>query len=79
MLILGHGYLSRRKSFRRFNHALQLIFLSQIAKVDFNTDVLKLRRKAPKEFNTIYMEIFKLKVLYPLFSRLFKLLHNYPK
>jgi len=78
MRVLGFGYLARRKSFRKLNHALQLIRISQIAKVDFNTDVLKLRGKSPKDFDGIYLEIFKSKVLYPLFLRVFKLLHSYP-
>jgi hypothetical protein len=78
MRVLGYGYLARRKSFRKFNHAMQLVYLSQIAKVDFNTDVLRLNRRAPKDFDTIYLDIFKSKVLYPLFRRLFNLLYHYP-
>jgi len=78
MRVLGYGYLARRKSFRKYNHALQLIHLSQIVKADFNTDVLRLNRKAPKDFDTIYLDIFKSKVLYPLFRRLFNLLYHYP-
>nr|QIR30238.1 RNA-dependent RNA polymerase [Plasmopara viticola lesion associated mitovirus 15] len=69
--VLGFGYLSRRKSFKKMNHALQLVYLSQIVKADFNTDILSLRRGAPKDFNEIYLYLFTDKVLLPLF-RLFK-------
>lgn len=79
MRILGFGYLARRKSFKRMSHALQLVYLSQIAKVDFNTDVLRLKKRAPKDFNTIYLDMFKIKVLFPLFRRAFRLYHSYPK
>lgn len=78
MQVLGYGYLSRRKSFKGLNHAMQLLYMSQIAKIDFNTDVLRLRRKSPSDFNSLYLEIFKLKVLFPLFQRLFRQLHRYP-
>lgn len=78
MQVLGFGYLARRKSFKKLNHAMQCLFLSQIAKADFNTDTLKLRRKAPSDFDTIYLDIFKSKVLYPLFSRLFMQYRKYP-
>jgi len=78
MRILGHGYLARGKPFAKMSHALQVIYLTSIAKVDFNTDVLRLRRKAPKDFDTIYLEVFKSKVLYPLFRRFFKLYAKYP-
>jgi len=78
MQILGYGYLSRRKSFKKMNHAMQLIYLSQIAKVDFSTDTLKLRKGAPKDFNTLYLEYFKSKVIFPLLKRLFKLHQTFP-
>lgn len=79
MRVLGFGYLARRKPFKRMSSALQMIYLSQIAKVDFSTDILKLRRNGPKDYNTIYLDIFKSKVLYPLFRRTFELLNSYPK
>jgi hypothetical protein len=78
MQVLGYGYLSRRKSFKGLNHAMQLLYMSQIAKIDFNTDVLKLRRRAPSDFNSLYLEIFKMKVLFPLFQRLIRQLQKYP-
>nr|QIR30250.1 RNA-dependent RNA polymerase [Plasmopara viticola lesion associated mitovirus 27] len=64
--VLGFGYLSRRKSFKKMNHALQLVHLSQIIKADFNTDTLSLRRGAPKDFDSIYLYLFTNKVLKPL-------------
>jgi len=78
MRVLGYGFLARRKPFRKMNHALQLIFISQIAKVDFNTEVLKLRRGAPKDFDKLYLELFKSKVLFPLFQRAMRLISTYP-
>jgi len=66
--VLGHGYRARAKSFRRLNHALQAVWLSQIVKADFNTDILSLRRGAPKDFNREYLQIFTQDVLKPLHS-----------
>jgi hypothetical protein len=79
MQILGFGFLARRKSFKKLNHAMQLLFMSQIAKVDFNTDVLRLGRKAPIDFDGLYLDIFKVKVLFPLFKRLFSQYKRYPQ
>jgi hypothetical protein len=78
MQILGYGYLSRRKSFKKMNHAMQLIYLSQIAKVDFSTDTLKLRVGAPKDLDKLYFDLFKFKVINPLLKRLFKLHQTFP-
>nr|QIR30239.1 RNA-dependent RNA polymerase [Plasmopara viticola lesion associated mitovirus 16] len=69
--VLGFGYLARRKSFKKMNHALQLVYLSQIVKSDFNTEILALRRGAPKDFNTVYLKLFSKQVLEPL-ARLIK-------
>lgn len=63
--VLGHGYLARRKSFSKLNHALQLVYLSQVVKSDFNTDTLRLRKGAPKDFNTRYLTLFNEDVLFP--------------
>lgn len=46
--------------------------------MDFNTGILRLRRGAPKDFNTIYLDIFKSKVLFPMFKRAFGLIRKYP-
>lgn len=45
--ILGFGYRTDVLSFRKMNHALKVLYLTNIAKIDFNTDVLKLQYKAP--------------------------------
>ena len=66
--VLGFGYLARRKSFAKLNHALQLVYLSQIVKADINTDVLRLRKGAPKSFNSEYLKIFNIQVLEPLYN-----------
>lgn len=79
MRILGHGYLARRKSFKKMSHALQLIYISQIVKADFNSDVLRLKGRLPEDLNTIFLDLFKSKVLFPLFKTLFAELARYPK
>jgi hypothetical protein len=48
------------------NHALQVVYLTSIVKSDLKTDILKLRRGAPKDFNRLYLEIFTKDVLEPL-------------
>lgn len=79
MRILGHGFLSRRKSFKKLNHALQLLKISQIVKADFNTDVLKLRQRVPTSmYNSEIIELFRDTILFDLFKLLFKELKNYP-
>jgi len=77
--ILGFGYLARRKSFKRLNHALQLVFVNLIAKADINTQVLSLRRGAPKDFNSTYLMYFKREVLCPLIARLYKSYYELPE
>jgi len=76
--VLGFGAYSRQKCFNKLNHALQLVYLSQIAKVDFNTEVLKLRKGAPKDFDSIYLEIFRQKAIKPLFARLHRSIASFP-
>lgn len=49
--ILGFGYKTNVLSFRKMNHALKVLYLTNIAKIDFNTDVLKLQYKAPIDLN----------------------------
>nr|QXN75379.1 MAG: RNA-dependent RNA polymerase [Grapevine-associated mitovirus 4] len=68
--ILGHGFRARQKSFSKLNHALQLVYLTNIVKASFNTEVLSLRKGSPKDFNTIYLEIFTKDVLVPMQHRL---------
>lgn len=65
--MLGHGYLARRKSFRKLNHALQCVYLASIMKADFNTDCLRLERRARRlDFDGELLQIFKKNVLEPL-------------
>jgi hypothetical protein len=78
MRVLGYGYLSRRKPFSKMNHAMQFLYLTAIAKVDFSTETLKLRKGAPKDFDILYFEMFKSKVLFPLLKRLFRLHQQFP-
>lgn len=79
MHILGFGYLARRKSFKKMNHALQLLFMSQIAKADFNTESLKLGMKHNPDFDGLFLDVFKIKVLFPLFQRLINQNQRYSK
>lgn len=73
MRILDFGFLARRKSFKKMNHAMQLIYLSQIAKADFNTDVLKLKKSFPDQMLSISNDVLQERVLFPLFAKLIKM------
>jgi hypothetical protein len=70
--ILGFGYISRRKSFRKLNHACQLVWLAGVAKLDFNTTTLSLVGRLPKDFEA-FLDFFKDTVLKPLKSSLIQL------
>lgn len=59
---LGHGPVARRKSFRKLKHACQLVWLVNIAKLDFNTMHLSLRSRFPRCFDPL-LPIFKEEVL----------------
>jgi len=62
--VLGYGYKAVKSSFRRMNHALKVVFLANIAKVDFNSDVLNLVRRVPIDLN-VNVAAFKDQVLRP--------------
>jgi hypothetical protein len=62
--ILGYGYQAVKTSFRKMNHALKVVYLANIAKVDFNSDVLNLVRRVPIDLN-VNVGAFKDKVLRP--------------
>lgn len=75
---LGFGYLARRKSFKKLNHALQLVYLSLILKSDFNSDVLKLRRgNKLVDFDKLHLDLFMKKVITPLKKEVWKMLQNF--
>lgn len=76
--MLGHGWYARSKKFDKLSHALQLVYLTQILRVDFTTDVLALRKGAPSDFDS-YLEFFKMKMIYPLMASVFKSIQNYPR
>lgn len=63
--ILGYGYRTCVTSFRKMNHALKVLFLTNIAKVDFTTDVLQLQYKTPIDLNK-NVDQFKETVLKPI-------------
>jgi hypothetical protein len=75
---LGFGYLARRKSFKKLNHALQLVYLSLILKSDFNSDVLKLRRgNKLVDFDKLHLDLFMKKVITPLKKEVWKALQSF--
>jgi len=75
--ILGYGYLARRKSFTKLNHALQCVSLALVAKSDFNTQSLKLRRGSNIKFDGPLLDLFKLKVLKKVSSFLMREMGQY--
>lgn len=77
--ILGFGHIAIRggQSFRKLNHALKVLYLANIAKIDFNTDVLSLRSKSPIDFDK-NVESFKTQVLKPILDALDRGFHGYP-
>lgn len=78
--MLGFGYLARRKSFRKLNHALQCVTLALIAKTDIKTEVLRFRRgNALKNFDSDLLGMFKMKVLRKVNSFLLKEMNRFAK
>lgn len=67
--ILGFGFKAIKSSFRKLNHALKVVYLANIAKVDFTTDVLSLRSKVPVDLN-VNVPAFKAQVLQPILDDL---------
>lgn len=67
--ILGHGYISRRKPFRRLNHACQLVWLTSVAKLSMNSQSMSLWGRLPGVFQGL-LPMFKKEVLGPLYETL---------
>jgi len=67
--ILGFGYKAVKPSFRKLNHALKVVFLANIAKIDMTSEVLNLRSKVPVDLN-VNVPAFKAKVLQPILDDL---------
>lgn len=63
---LGHGYRARRKSFRRSNHALQLLYLVSFTRKTFGLNVFLLQKGRPTTYDQEYLDLFKESVLDPL-------------
>lgn len=75
--VLGFGYLARRKSFRKLNHALQCVVLSSVMKVDFTTDHLRLWRGAKfLDFDNLLLGIFRDTVLKPIKSQVLRQMNS---
>jgi hypothetical protein len=73
--VLGFGYRTCINSFIRMNHALQVLYLANVAKVDFNTQVLNLRNKVPVDLDSL-LPLFKADVLVPAIRLLMDDLRN---
>lgn len=67
--ILGYGFSAIKPSFRKLNHALKVVYLANIAKIDINSQVLSLRAKLPVDLN-VNVPLFKQQVLQPIFDDL---------
>jgi hypothetical protein len=63
--ILGYGYHTCKTSFRKMNHALKVLYLTNIAKIDFTSEVLQLQHKVPIDLNA-NVQAFKDTVLKPI-------------
>lgn len=68
-VILGYGFRTCKNSFHRMCHGLQILFLTNIAKVDFDSSKLALRFKVPIEING-HLPLFLEKVLKPEIDRI---------
>jgi hypothetical protein len=69
--ILGFGYQAISKAYSSLNNALKVVFLANIAKVDFNTDMINLVRKVPVDLD-INLVPFRDSVLLPIRNDLYK-------
>lgn len=76
--VLGFGYRTCLNSFRRMCHALQVVFLANVAKVDYNTQVLNLRNKVPVDLESLLPQ-FKDEVLKPAIRSMLTDLNQIPK
>jgi hypothetical protein len=70
--ILGHGYKARNAKFNKLNHACQLVYLTNCAKVDLNTEFLSVRSSHKSTFDHV-SSIFFYKMVLPKFIELLKL------
>lgn len=68
-VILGYGFKTCKNSFHRMCHGLQILFLANIAKVDFDSSKLSLRFKSPIEIEG-HLPLFLEKVLRPEMERI---------
>lgn len=69
--ILGYGYQAISKAYKSLNNALKVVFLANVAKVDFNTDVINLVRKVPVDLD-MNLVPFRDTVLKPIWEALYK-------
>lgn len=63
--ILGFGYRTCKTSFRKMPHALKVLYLTNIAKIDFTSEVLQLQYKTPIDLQG-NVQSFKDTVLVPI-------------
>lgn len=76
--ILGFGYKTSIGNFRKMCHALQLVWLVNVAKLDFNSSILAKRSKTPVEFDNM-LPLFKKDVLKPAISALMRDMNSMSK
>jgi hypothetical protein len=69
--ILGFGYKTCKTEFMRMSSGLKMLWLTNIAKVDFSSETLNLRFKSPVNFNTFEsVNLFKSQVLIKILNQI---------
>lgn len=67
--VLGYGFRANKSSFRKMNAALKAVWLSNVAKVDFNSQTLELARRVPLDLS-VNVSAFINTVLFPIWNDL---------
>jgi hypothetical protein len=70
--ILGYGYKARNAKFNKLNHACQLVYLTNCAKVDLNIEFSNVRSSHKSTFDHV-SSIFFYKMVLPKFIEFLKL------
>jgi hypothetical protein len=70
--VLGYGYISRDKKFKKLNHACQLVKLASWSKPDLNSEFLSIKGGRLPEFDQ-FTQIFFVKMIIPKIIDLIKI------